>query len=336
MSSIALPKAVETAFRNATDHKKSDNQLSKHLRTELVLDGLIGHRKTFSNICDAEYRATLETILSFYRPGEAVGVNELAKNASSKLDERFEDRRISQTAIRDSFIPLLREIDVIEGDGRLTWAYLDTPSAFDKFKYRTRNMYTAYMAQTDHEAKLKHALRDNAAMRKLETVVMTSRTLQDDIGNELEYLKRQDRKHREMAMELGVPYSQIKDEQMKQKRSSNINIKTLAFPSLVLGVALFAWAMSPDDSATTEQAIAEEITEQYSEAPAPVDEYANEYGLGDGEMIWRNKYVELYRANNGYSAAMDDELFDLANIHMISRPRMELIVATITDEEVQP
>ena len=218
MNSIALPKTLEKAFRQATDSKASYAKLSRHLRDDDVLVSLINHRKSFADVSEEEYRETLQTLLEFYRPGDAANVNELAKNTSRMLDETITERRISQTAIRESFIPMLRDIEVIVGDGRLTWAYLDTPSKLDRFIDRGLDMYHAYMVQTPNEAQLKHSLRDAAALRKLEAVVMDSRKLTEDIGNDLEFLKREDRKHRELAFELGIPYSQIKDDAMKKRK----------------------------------------------------------------------------------------------------------------------
>lgn len=335
MTAISLPKTVELAFKKATDHRKCMEQLARYLRTDDVLSALIEHRRQFSQASEGEYRTTLETLLSFYQAGEAVGVNELAKNTSAALNEVIENRDISQTAIRDSFIPLLRDIELIQGDGRLTWAYLDTPSAYARFVSKAHHMYTAYMAQTEHEAKLKHALRDATAQRKLEAVILSRRVLQDDIGNELDYLKRQDKKHREQAQELGIPYSQIKEKNMKKQKKNTLDMKAVAFPAVALSVILFGFVMSPESdhpNPLVEHAgTAEHYTPtQYPAAPS------NPYGLSDGEYQWRQRYIALFIENNGGSSkAMEDELFDLAAEHMISRSQMEVIVNTITAGEVK-
>ena len=339
MTTIALPKTVESAFIKATDTKTSTDQLERFLKTEAVLTALIDHRKTFTNVSNDEYRSTLQELLSSYRPGQAVGAQELAKTTSDTLAALIEDRQISQTQIKESFIPLLRDIQVIEGEGRLIWAYLDTPSQLDKFKQRTASTYHAYISTTPHEAKLKHSLRDHTALRKLEAVVLDSRKLQEDVGNELEFLKREDRKHRELAHELGIPYSQIKDEAMKKrKKSSSVEFKTVAFPLAIAAMVVFGFYMAPSDS---NDVIAEEAysasSEQFtSEYVAPVaNTSAQQYGLSEGEYVWRQRYIALYVENNGGgSQEMEDEMFNMAAEHMISRSRMDAIVKTITAAEV--
>lgn len=336
--SISLPKSIESAFKKATDNKESLATLARYLRTEPVLNALIDHRKSFCEVNEKEYRNTLEMMLSFYHPGDSVGVNDLAKNASKALDELFKDRRISQTAIRDSFIPMLREIGVIEGDGRLTWAYLDTPNAFSQAMIKAQRVYHAYMATTEHEAKLKNALRDASAQRQLEAVILDSRKLQEDIGHQLDFLKREDRKHREQAIELGIAYSQIKEDAMRKRKASKFNLKSVAFPAVLVAIVGFGYVMAPSQPASDlpEEAYqASPVTYDAAPVMAARNPMAEQLGLSADEYQWRQRYIELYKANNGGgSEAMETELFDLAAEYMIGRMAMERIVKTITPAEV--
>lgn len=331
MSTIALPKSLDIAFRKSVNTEDASNNLTRHLKNEDVHPILIEHRRTMASTPTDEYRITLQMILSFYAPGEAANVNDLAKSASKMLDAEITDRTVSQTQIRESFIPLLRQTGIIEGEGRLVWAYLDTPSALQIFKQRTSNMYTAFLAQTEHEAKLKHMLRDATALRKLEAVVLDSRVLQEDIGNQLEFLKREDRKHRELAHELGLPYSQIKADAKKQRKGAQLNLSSFAFPLAIGAVVVFGFLMAPNTDEVTPTEEAFTGASHYSEVISP----ASQYGLSADEYTWRQRYVELYTANNGSgSKEMEDEMFNLAAQFMINRSRMEAIVKTITPAEV--
>lgn len=329
MSAVAIPNKLEQNYKKLTSNTVCRKKLNAFLRSPTFSEALLNHRRQFNNVSDKEYRVTLEALLDHYAPGELVGIKQLVKNTISELDNRFKDRRLSQNEITTSFAGLLRDTGIITGDAVLKWAWLDTPSLSDRCQAITRNIYTAYIAQTEEEANLKKEYRNATALREKHNVVLSNRSLLDDISQQLEIISKMDKRCRDKAMELNIPYSQVRAQTMKTRSGNSINLKSLIFPTLVAAVVLTGVLLSADN--TTQ----------------PVNPYTNldetvvsdidpQYGLTVAENIWRTQYIQLHKQYGSASnAIMEESLFALAAQYMIPHARMKDIVKTIRPQEVQ-
>lgn len=333
-AAITLPSNITTTVKRL-DNTAANRTALQNLLKQPAVAALIGeHKKHHADTSIAEYTETLRTLISAYNPGHAVTTNELVDNAIATLAETVgETRTISRNALRDSFIPLLESLGIITGDKPRTWAWLDTRTVAEKVRDIALSHYRASLEKTPAEIELLKERRNQAALKKVATAVAQNRAIQDDIRHNLDYILKEDKKCRDIAFELGIPYSKAKENAMKKRTVSSTadNIRNYGFIGIVAAVLIVGLiSNSGDDTSAAHITPAEHASVAYAPPAKPLD------GLTDGENEWRQTYIILYRQNGQkVTAEAEQQLIELSGEHMITLARMKEIVKGIDPKEVQ-
>lgn len=329
MTAITLPNTIHNACRRLDNDRKNEQALNRFLKSAAFSDAVFNHKKQHPETSIEEYKAAIEALLEQYKAGQGVNSNDLIDHTVFLLDGRIAERNLSRNALRDSFLPLLKDLGIIIGNKPMTWAYLDTPSMSQKLINHAQNWYRASLEKTDAEAKLAAEIRNQKALQRLEKTILENRAVQDDIRHHLDYIKKEDSKCREIAYELGIPYSQAKEDAMKKrsKTGSATSLKNYLFMMLVGGTLITGFMMSskPDNAAPDWS---------QGSAYAATAEQTETNGLSTGETIWRDRYIELYKQHGGATPEMEKEMIALSGEYMLSMETMRDIVAGISAKEV--
>ena len=332
-AAITIPSNITTTVQRL-DNTEANRKALQALLKQPSVAALIGeHKKHHADSSIAEYTETLRTLISAYNPGHAVNTNELVDNAIATLTETVgETRSISRNALRDSFIPLLEQLGIITGDKPRTWAWLDTRTVAEKVRDIALSHYRASLEKTPAEIELLKERRNQNALKKVATVVEQNRAIQDDIRHNLDYILKEDKKCRDIAFELGIPYSKAKENAMKKRTVSSTadNIRNYGFIGIVAAVLIVGLISTSGDDNSTHATPTAHASTAYAPPAKPVD------GLTAGETEWRQTYIILYRQNGQkVTAEMEQQLIELSGEHMITLDRMKEIVKGISPKEVQ-
>lgn len=330
MTEITLPRSITEACHKLDDDARNQQALNQFLKSEAFKEAVFTHKKDLQNITIEEYSETLKTLLSFYKAGSSVSVNDLLTGLVTALDSSLENRMISRNQLRDSFIPMLREVGVIAGEKPLIWAYLDYQTPQQKLIEKLHGFYEFGMEKTATEVQLYKERKEAAAQTALAKVVAENRVRADDIKHQLDYIKKQDAECRKTAFELGIPYSQVKEKAMSNKVTGSFDVlKNSSFLGLCAIVLVGGMLWKGGDNLNNQ-----------NEYPFPdggdnqVVEYQN--GMTPQENIWRERYIELYIENNGITPAMEEEMIRLSGEYMLTMARMKEIISGITADEIAP
>ncbi len=332
MTAITLPGSINKACRYLDNERNHKQALNRFLKSKTFANTIFNHKKKHPETPVGEYRYTLEILLTHYCAGQSINLNDLIDDAHQKLAALGEKRSLSRTALRDSFVPLLVELGIITGNKPMLWAYLDTPPLTRKFLGHAQNWWRANLAKTEAESRLAQEIRNQKALHRLEKTVLENRAAQDDIRHHLDYIKKEDEKCREIAYNLGIPYSKAKEEMMKKRSKTGeaVHLKNRIFLILVAGTLLTGFLISSDDNTR------DAPNWSQNAAYAAATEHVETNGLSVGETIWRERYIELYKRHGGATPEMEQEMIRLSGEYMISMKKMREIVAGISTEEVAP
>lgn len=327
MTEISIPNSVTHACNRLSDQEIAIAALNRFMKSSDFSEAIFEHKKQFPNTGLDEYTAALKILLSHYKAGQPVNANELLNQTSEALDS-LKDRTISRNNLRDSFVPLLKKVGIVEGDKPLLWAHLDTRTQPEIMWSNLLNLYRGYMQKTEGEAQFELEQRNKKYLKKAAVLVDENKTLQEDIRHTLDYLKKEDKKCRDLAYELGVPYSQVKEDMKNKQKSkkSNAKLRNTVFLSLVAAVmvtGLFFGDRHPENPSYASDPMGEEIA---------IPSYP---GLTHEESIWRHRYIELFKQYGTITQSTQDELVALSGEFMIPVTRLNEIIQGIKPEEVK-
>ncbi len=331
MTAIALPDSIVKNCTQLENENKNEKAFKHFLKTKAFSDAILNHKKSYPDTELEEYTEVLEVLLSFYKAGQTVNINELATAANESIlnTGRLEaERTVTRNAIRESFIPLLRDTGLITGNKPMTWAYLDTLSPVQKLLNISRSWYAASLEKTPAEIQFQQERRNNMALRKVEQIALDNRGIQDDIRHHLDYIAKEDKKCRELAHQLGIPYSKAKEDVMKKRKKADSNDlgKKYGFVVIVGIVLLAGFLINAGKTG-------EPGAQVYQNSMIEQSETDN--GLSVQENIWRDRYIEIYNLDTMTPAQKEQEMLMLSGEYMIPMARIQEIIAGIDKEELQ-
>ncbi len=331
MIDVSIPRCIAKACNQISDAEKAKLALGQFIKKTQVIKAISEHKKQLANSSTEEYMTVLKILLSDYQAGQSVNAGDLAARTLVTLNKHFKESTISRNNIRDSFIPMLKTIGLIQGKKPLIWTYLDTRSYNQKLQDNCLAFYYQYIQKTDAEKKLEQEQKRRDCLQKQAELVNANRALQDDIHHSLKYIRKENLKCEELAHELNIPYSQVKEE-MKQRKngSNNERIKYYAFGGLVAVILVAGFIGGSDNT----QYVADTHLDPMAEDVQPIAPLIA--GLTRQESEWRQQYIVLYKQHGVITQQAQNDLIALSGEYMIPLKRMQKIISMIKKEELNP
>jgi len=330
MTNIAIPARIVRACEQSNNQDAHIIALNRLAKTRLFSTRVIQHKKQFQETSTVEYTTALNIMLSHYDAGKPVNLNAMIDQVSTALDEKLstddvdQERTLSRNTLRDSFVGLLKELSLIEGEKPLLWAYLDTRPLAEKWRDGCIKYYQQAIQKTEAERQFERAQCTQKYLKKAHVLTDENRVIQADIKNQLDYLKTQEAKCKAIANELNVPYSEIKAKMEKQHAPFNSDkIKAMLFFSLV-GLVFTVGLMTSSNTKEQDKNLSPVTAENL--APYP--------GLTEEETLWRIRYIQLFKQYGTINTVMETEMLELSGEYMIPKRRMDAITRTIKKSEV--
>jgi len=332
MTNIAIPTRIFRTCEQLNDPNTHYAALNRFAKTSAFSKAVIQHKQQFQATSTQEYTTALNILLSHYDAGKPVNLNAMINQVSTTLDDQLNteetayERTLSRNTLRDSFVDLLKNLSLIEGEKPLLWAYLDTRPLPKKWRDDCVKYYQQFIKKTAAQRLLEQAQCEQKYLKKAHVLTDENRIIQTDIKTQLEYLKKQEAKCKAIANELNVPYSEIKAKMEKQQSPLNTDkIKAFLFFGLVGVVFAIGLLTSSSDEKVQDQ----------NQPPVLAENLPAYPGLSDSETSWRDRYIQLFKQYGTISQAMETEMLELSGEYMIPKRRMDAIIKTIKKSEVQ-